>query len=84
MARLVSYICIAVFPAGWLVPLALGVDCYLSFVGLDLPQVSRGLAPYNSFPMMNSARLCFRMAFIWLALVIAFWTYRKLKHERSS
>ncbi len=72
----------AALTAGWLVPLAFGADCLLSFIEQDLPLLSQGKVPYNSFPMMGAARTSALLAFSWLALVILYWAFRWLKHER--
>ena len=73
---------IAVWSAGWLLPFAFGIDCYMSFVEHDLPWLSQGRGSYNSFPMMYMSRVCIKITALWLALVIIFWTFRWLKYDR--
>jgi hypothetical protein len=72
----------AALSAGWVIPLAYAVDCYLSFVEFDLPLLSQGKGPYNSFPMMGAARNSALFSFVWLSIVIFSWAFRSMKHER--
>jgi hypothetical protein len=52
----------------------------------DLPRLSQGLAPHNSFPLLSFASTSFDVAAIWVGLVIVFWSYwalsKKPYHER--
>lgn len=75
-------IIIAILSAGWLLPFAFGLDCYMSFVERDLPWLSQGRGSYNSFPMMETSRLCMKVTAIWLAFVIIFWAFRLLKNDK--
>ncbi|TZF83443.1 hypothetical protein [Cognatilysobacter lacus] len=68
-------ILIAIFSAGWLLPLTFGVDTYLSFWQVEGWPLLREQHPLNSAPFFGIAATSFRIAFAWLAAVIAFWSY---------
>ena len=67
---------VALASAGWLVPLALGVDSYLEFWQLEgWPLLLHNEHPLNSFPFIHFASQCCNIAFIWLGGVIFGWSY---------
>ena len=61
--------------SGWVVPLWLGVETYLTFWQIEAWPLLAGEHPGNSFPFIESARTCFKLAFVWLGVVIVFWAY---------
>ena len=65
----------ALFSAGWLVPLWLGVDAYLSFQRAEVWPLLMGGHPMNSFPFLHFASNCFLVSFAWLGIALAFWSY---------
>ncbi|WP_075575221.1 hypothetical protein [Lysobacter antibioticus] len=69
-------ILVALFSAGWLIPLALGVDIWLNFWQLEAWPLLSGVPRGNSFPFIDAAKDCLRWALLWLGAVIAFWSYR--------
>jgi uncharacterized membrane protein len=71
----------AMLSAGWILPLAFGVDCYLSYVEFDLPLLAQGKVPYNSFPMMQAAHVFFLISACWLSFVVFIWALRSLKQD---
>jgi hypothetical protein len=66
---------VALVSAGWLVPLGLGIDGYLEFWRVEARPLIAGERPLNSFPFIEFSRSCFTVAFVWLGLVIVFWSY---------
>ena len=72
--RLVGAV-IALFSAGWLVPLWLGVDTYLTFWQVEIWPLLDGQSPGNSFPFISFARDCIVVSFCWLGAVFVFWAY---------
>lgn len=74
---LIVKILVPVFSAGWLLPLAFGVDTYLGFWDAEiLPLLLSQPRPINSFPSISVAADSFKIAFAWLAAVILFWSYQ--------
>lgn len=72
--RLFSIV-VAIISVGWLIPLWLGVDTYMSFWHAEVLPRLLGESPANSFPYIAFAASCFKVAFLWLGLVICFWAY---------
>ena len=68
-------ILVAIFSAGWLFPLWLGVETYLSFWRVEGWPRLLGENPGNSFTFFPFASSCFQLAFLWLGLVVTFWAY---------
>lgn len=67
---------IAIFSAGWLVPLWMGIYLYLDFMNAEVWPRLAGRDPGNSFPYLRIASPCFTVAFIWLGIVVLLWAYR--------
>jgi hypothetical protein len=65
----------ALLSAGWIAPLLLGVDAYLSFWQVEGWPLLRGERPLNSFPFLAFSGQCVRVALVWLGLVVFFWSY---------
>ncbi|RNF83589.1 hypothetical protein EER27_09350 [Lysobacter psychrotolerans] len=68
-------VAVAVLSAGWLVPLWMGVDIYLTFWQIEGWPLLRGEHPGNSFSFIQFAASCFKVSFVWLGMVICFWSY---------
>lgn len=67
---------IALFSAGWLVPLWISAYSMFAFCNGELWPRLRGEHPLNSFPFIRFSEQVFTFAFVWLAAVIAFWAWR--------
>lgn len=68
-------IAVAIFSAGWLLPLALSVSSYLSFWQSEGWPLLLGRPRVNSFPFLSFAHDAFLIAIAWLGVVILFWSY---------
>ena len=66
---------VAVFSAGWIAPLWLGIDTYLTFWEIEAWPLIAGKQPGNSFQFISFARDCFTWSLVWLAAVVVFWSY---------
>jgi len=69
-------ILIALFSAGWLVPLWISADSMFTFFNSELWPRLRGGNPLNSFPFIQFSEQAFTIACVWLAAVITFWAWR--------
>jgi len=76
-ARLINFV-LALLSAGWLVPLWLGIDTYLTFFRVEVWPLLGGQKPLNSFPFLEFTSRCMTLSLFWLGLVIIFWAYRLL------
>ncbi len=70
---------IALLSAGWLVPLWLGIDTYLTFVRVEVWPLLEGQRPLNSFPFLDFTARCMAVSLVWLGFVIVFWAYWLLR-----
>lgn len=75
MRRKFLSVLVALFSAGWLFPMWLGVSTYLDFWEVEAWPLLDGDHPGNSFPFLSFARDCFAWGFSWLALALLFWAY---------
>jgi len=66
---------VAIFSAGWLIPLWLAVHTYLSFWQAEAWPLLLGQHPMNSFPFIHFADQYFSITFVWLAVVVFGWSY---------
>ena len=67
---------IALASVGWLVPMWLGLDTYLTFWKAEAyPLLLRVEQPLNSFPFLDFASDCFAVAFLWLGVIGFAWSY---------
>ena len=66
---------VALLSIGWLAPLWLGVNTYLTFWEIEALPLIAGQHPGNSFAFIPFTRDCFMWAFLWLGAVLAFWSY---------
>lgn len=60
---------------GWLVPMWMGVRTLLDFVELELWPLLLEQPELNSFPFIPFAGDCFAIAFLWLGVVVAGWSW---------
>lgn len=65
----------AFLSTGWLFPLWLGIETYLSFWQVEGWPRLLGETPGNSFTFFPFASNCFRIAFLWFGMVLCFWSY---------
>ncbi len=73
---------VVLISTGWLVPLWLGLQSYLSW--LQLSDTQRHMF---SFPHLYFAENCILVAFVWLGVALAFWSYVgyiALGHHRAA
>lgn len=68
-------ILVAIFSAGWLLPLAASVSTYLTFWQAEGWPLLLGQPRSNSFPFLTFAHDAFLIAVAWLGAVILFWSY---------
>ncbi|MNW09332.1 hypothetical protein SAMN04487939_109102 [Lysobacter sp. yr284] len=73
--RRLSSALVAVFSAGWLFPIWLGVRTYLAYWRAEVPQLINGIPSGNSFPFLEFSKECFGWGLSWLAAVLALWSY---------
>jgi hypothetical protein len=67
---------VALASVGWLVPMWLGVETYLSFWQAEAyPLLRHAEHPTNSFPYLHFASQCFDIGFLWLGVVGLCWSY---------
>lgn len=66
---------VALFSAGWVVPMWLGIQTCLDFWELEVVPILVRDPRGNSFPFLDFAGDCFGWALAWLAAAIAFWAY---------
>lgn len=66
---------VALLSAGWIAPLLLGVNAYLSFWQAEGWPLLRGEEPMNSFPFLSFSAQCIRVALVWFGFVVFFWSY---------
>ena len=72
----IKSILVALFSAGWLVPVWLGVATYLSFWQVEgWPLLLGKQTRLSSFPYISFSLDCFSVGFAWLGAVILFWAY---------
>jgi len=69
-------ILIAVFSAGWLLPLGVSASVMFQFLSAEVLPRLAGQQPVNSFPFVQFSAQTFTGACIWLGAVIIFWTWR--------
>ncbi len=77
---------VALVSAGWVVPMAFGAQLYFEFWHAEAWQRLLGKAPLNSMDFLAASAGCFRIAFIWLGVVIFGWAFvitRKLLSDRA-
>jgi hypothetical protein len=74
-------IAIAAFSCGWIVPAWLSINTYLTFWHAEGWPLIRGERPLNSFPFLEFSRQCIDVAFIWLAAVIIFWSWKLTNNQ---
>ena len=67
---------IAVFSAGWLLPMWMSARSLFTWLGEDAPLLFRNEVPRNSFPFKEFSLQAFTVGCIWLAAVILFWSWR--------
>ncbi len=68
-------VAVALLSAGWVVPMWMGVRTLLDFVELELWPLLLEQPELNSFPFIPFAGDCFALAFFWLAVVVAGWSW---------
>jgi hypothetical protein len=66
---------LALLSTGWLVPMWMGVRTLLDFVELELWPLLLEQPELNSFPFIPFAGDCFAIAFLWLGVVVAGWSW---------
>jgi hypothetical protein len=69
-------ILIAIFSAGWLLPLWVSASAMFQFLSAEVWPRLAGQQPLNSFPFLHFSSQAFTVACIWLASVIIFWAWR--------
>ena len=67
---------LTLFSIGWLAPAWLGLSQLLTFLDQEAWPLLRGGHPMNSFPFVSFSERCFTIAFVWFALVAAFWVWQ--------
>jgi hypothetical protein len=67
---------VALFSAGWLIPLCLSVRLYLNFQRLELWPMVAGRPVLNSYPYLSASSTLFTLACVWLGVVILYWSGR--------
>lgn len=73
---LIRRILIAIFSAGWLLPLWLSVDTMFDYLRAEVVPRLFGQNPINSFPFVHFSQQSFTVACIWLAAAVFFWAWR--------
>ncbi|ROU06469.1 hypothetical protein [Lysobacter enzymogenes] len=73
--RRLSSALVAVFSAGWLLPIWLGVATYLDFWRAEVLPRMDGTLIGNSFPFLDFSKQCIGWGLAWLAAALAFWAY---------
>jgi hypothetical protein len=76
LRRIAIRFLIAAFSAGWLLPIWLSADCFLSFVNAEIWPRLNGEHPINSFTYIRFVTQAFTVGIIWLAAVVFFWAWR--------
>jgi hypothetical protein len=72
--------CVALFSTAWLVPLWIAVKCYLGYMEAEVwPRIVGTPHIVNSFPYLSTGATALNVAFVWLAVVILFWTLYALR-----
>lgn len=66
---------LTLFSIGWLAPAWLAVNLLLSFFNEPLLDTRSGHTG-NSFPFVLYSSRCFTVAFVWFAIVAAFWVWQ--------
>jgi hypothetical protein len=69
-------ILIAIFSAGWLLPMWVAGSTLLAFLEVEAWPAWRGEQPANSFPHLRFASHAFAVGSAWLAAVLAWWAWR--------
>jgi hypothetical protein len=69
-------ILITLFSVGWLAPMWLAANTYLGFWRGDGWILLWGRKDVGSFPVIRFSRECLAVGVIWLAAVLAFWSWR--------
>jgi hypothetical protein len=67
---------IAIFSAGWLLPLWVSASVMFQFLSAEVLPRLAGQQPVNSFPFVQFSAQAFTGACIWLGVVIIFWAWR--------
>jgi hypothetical protein len=75
---------VALFSAGWLIPLWVSVRTYLDFMQFEIRPAVLGHPEMNSFPFLNTSKNTFTIACVWLGMVILFWSHRALSPRTSN
>jgi hypothetical protein len=73
---MITRLFIALFSAGWLLPMWIAVREWLNYWNRELVPESHGEVPLDSFPHATLATNVFTFACIWLALAIFYWAWR--------
>jgi hypothetical protein len=68
-------ILVVVLSAGWLVPVWLGIDTYLTFWQIEGWPLLLGKPNGNSFEFLGFAKSCIGVGVAWLGLALCFWAY---------
>jgi hypothetical protein len=69
-------ILIAVFSAGWLLPLWVSASVMFQFLSAEVLPRLAGQQPVNSFSFVQFSAQAFTAACVWLGAVIIFWAWR--------
>lgn len=73
--RWVRVAVVALFSAGWLIPLLLAAHFVARWVSTDLAPRIYGLPPTShGFPYLSTAGLSFWIGCYWLVVVVVFWS----------
>jgi hypothetical protein len=89
MRKFAFVIVIPLLSIGWLAPLWFAVDCLITWANHE----QLALHANNSFPYLSIAHNSFQLAFVWLGIVVLFWSVylgslaaklRRPKSRRSS
>jgi hypothetical protein len=71
MRTFVFAIVIPLLSIGWLVPLWFAVDCLITWANHE----QLALHGNNSFPYLSAAHDSFKLAFVWLGIVVLLWSF---------
>ena len=69
-------ILITLFSIGWLAPMWLATSTYLGFWRGDGWTLLCGRKDVGSFPVIQLSQQCLAVGVIWLAAVLAFWSWK--------
>ncbi|HEY5802305.1 MAG TPA: hypothetical protein VIT90_01245 [Lysobacter sp.] len=82
MKTLIS-LAVALLSTGWLVPMWFGVDLYLQFWHSEGWPLLLNKPQLNSLDFLQSSSSCLKVGFVWLALVVFFWSFVAARNSRS-